>query len=91
VQLSRETRNIINQNFLIGVAFVLGGMTLGAMKVITPVTSAILHVTGSLLVVFNSFRVMRMGEELEPHHAAVPSSARAEASVVQHSLYQAGA
>jgi Cd2+/Zn2+-exporting ATPase len=67
IQLSRATRNVINQNFLIGVAFVLGGITLGAMKFITPVIAAIFHVIGSLLVVFNSFRLMRMGEELEPH------------------------
>jgi hypothetical protein len=91
VQLSRETRNIINQNFLIGVAFVLGGMTLGAMKVITPITSAIFHVAGSLLVVFNSFRVMRMGEELEPHHGAVPSLAGEEPRMLKPLLSQARA
>lgn len=73
VRLSREARAVINQNFLIGVTFVLGGMTLGAMKYITPVIAAIFHVTGSLLVVFNSFRLMRLGEELEPHEADASS------------------
>ena len=29
--------------------------------------AAIFHVAGSLLVVFNSFRLMRLGEELESH------------------------
>ncbi|MCW5552043.1 MAG: cation-translocating P-type ATPase [Verrucomicrobiae bacterium] len=67
VRLSRAARAVINQNFLIGVTFVLGGMTLGAMKYITPVVAAIFHVAGSLLVVFNSFRLMRLGEELESH------------------------
>jgi len=79
VRLSRETRRIINQNFLLGIAFVLGGMSLGAMNLITPVIAAIFHVTGSLLVVFNSFRLMRLGEELEPHEpvadAPLPSDA----------------
>ncbi len=70
VQLSRATRTVINQNFLLGVGFVLGGMILGAMNIITPVIAAIFHVTGSLLVVFNSFRLMRLGEELEPHQPA---------------------
>jgi Cd2+/Zn2+-exporting ATPase len=78
VRLSRETRSVINQNFLLGVAFVLGGMTLGALKFITPVIAAVFHVTGSLLVVFNSFRLMRLGEELEPHQPAASLPAREE-------------
>jgi len=84
VQLSRETRKVINQNFLIGLAFVLGGMTLGAMKFITPVVAALFHVTGSLLVIFNSFRLMRTGEELEPHQLVTPSPAQEETCAVHH-------
>ncbi|MCL4176809.1 MAG: hypothetical protein KJ072_03565 [Verrucomicrobia bacterium] len=33
---------------------------------INPVVAALFHVTGSLLVVFNSFRLLRQGEDLEP-------------------------
>jgi len=87
VQLSRATRNVINQNFLIGLAFVMGGMTLGAMKFITPVVAAIFHVIGSLLVVFNSFRLMRMGEELEPHETPSTTVAQGEIGAV-HSQFQ---
>jgi Zn2+/Cd2+-exporting ATPase len=72
VKLSRQTRNVINQNFLLGVLFVIGGLTLAAMKYINPIVAAILHVVGSLIVVFNSFRLVRSGEELEPHQAATP-------------------
>ena len=67
VRLSRETRSVINQNFLFGILFVIGGLVLAAMKIISPVMAAALHVVGSLLVVFNSFRLVRQGEELEPH------------------------
>ena len=35
------------------------------MKFITPVTAAILNVLGSLIVVFNSARLVREGEEFE--------------------------
>lgn len=70
MQLSRATRAIINQNLLVGIGFVLGGITLSALDFITPVVAAIFHVAGSLLVVFNSFRLMRLGEELEPHQPA---------------------
>jgi Zn2+/Cd2+-exporting ATPase len=72
VKLSRQTRNVINQNFLLGILFVIGGLTLAAMKYINPIVAAILHVVGSLIVVFNSFRLVRAGEELEPYHGAAP-------------------
>jgi cation transport ATPase len=42
-------------------------MLLGALKLINPVVADLFHVSGSLLVVFNSFRLVRQGEELEPH------------------------
>jgi hypothetical protein len=69
VKLSRQTRAVINQNFLFGILFVIGGLTLAALKYINPVVAAVLHVAGSLIVVFNSFRLVRSGEELEPHQA----------------------
>jgi Cd2+/Zn2+-exporting ATPase len=70
VRLSRETRSVINQNFLIGVLFVIGGLVLAALKYINPIVAALMHVVGSLLVVFNSARLVRHGEELEPFHGA---------------------
>jgi len=74
VELSRATRRVINQNFLIGLGFVVGGMALGSLNLITPIVAAVFHVSGSLLVVFNSFRLLRQGEELEPHAAdSVPA------------------
>jgi Cd2+/Zn2+-exporting ATPase len=69
VRLSRQTRAVINQNFLFGMFFVIGGLALAAMKIINPIIAAVLHVVGSLLVVFNSFRLVRHGEELEPYQA----------------------
>src|SRR6266545_4323580 len=70
VKLSRMTRAVINQNFLLGVLFVIGGLVLAAMKYINPIVAALMHVAGSLLVVFNSARLVRHGEELEPFHGA---------------------
>lgn len=70
VRLSRQTRSVINQNFLFGVLFVIGGLVLAALKYINPIVAAIMHVAGSLLVVFNSFRLVRQGEELEPFQMA---------------------
>lgn len=70
VKLSRQTRSVINQNFLLGILFVIGGLTLAALKFINPIVAAMLHVAGSLIVVFNSFRLVRSGEELEPYQPA---------------------
>lgn len=75
LRLSRQTRKVINQNFLLGLSFVLGGLILAAMKYVNPVIAALFHVAGSLLVVFNSFRLVRQGEELEPHSANATASA----------------
>ncbi len=68
VRLSRQTRSVINQNFLVGLLFVIGGLVLAAMKFINPITAAVLHVVGSLMVVFNSARLVRSGEDLEPYN-----------------------
>jgi Cd2+/Zn2+-exporting ATPase len=73
VRLSRQTRSVINQNFLLGVLFVIGGLVLAAMKYINPIVAALMHVAGSLLVVFNSARLVRHGEELEPFQGAAPA------------------
>jgi Cd2+/Zn2+-exporting ATPase len=67
VKLSRQTRSVINQNFMIGIVFVIGGLILAALNYINPIIAALMHVTGSLMVVFNSARLVRQGEELEPH------------------------
>src|SRR6185295_12689625 len=61
IRLSRSTRSVINQNFLFGV-----GLTLATLNILDAVTAAIMHNVGSLLVVFNSARLVRQGEELEP-------------------------
>lgn len=65
VRLSRTTRKVINQNFLIGLFFILGGLVLASAGYLNPVIAAVLQNAGSLLVVFNSARLVRQGEDLE--------------------------
>jgi len=72
VTLSRSTRSVINQNFLFGVAFIICGMTLSALGQVPPALAAAMHTAGSLLVVFNSARLVRKGEELE-HYQPEPA------------------
>ncbi len=74
VKLSRMTRNVINQNFLFGVVFIIAGLSLAAFGYINPIVAALMHNVGSLIVVFNSARLVRQGEELEPFQAAAPQA-----------------
>jgi Zn2+/Cd2+-exporting ATPase len=76
VKLSRQTRTVINQNFLFGVCFIIGGLTAAAFGYLNPIVAAILHNAGSLIVVFNSARLVRQGEELEPYQAQSTDSAK---------------
>jgi Cd2+/Zn2+-exporting ATPase len=68
VKLSRSTRAVINQNFAFGTLFIISGLTLASLGYLHPIMAAFLHVTGSLIVVFNSARLVRKGEELEHFH-----------------------
>ncbi|MEY4387991.1 MAG: putative cadmium-transporting ATPase [Verrucomicrobiota bacterium] len=68
VQLSRSTRAVINQNFMAGILFIIVGLTLAALGYVGPIVAAILHNVGSFIVIFNSARLVRKGEELEHYH-----------------------
>ena len=65
VQLSRKTRKVINQNLGFGIMFIILGVVAASAAWLTPVYAAMLHFVGSLLVVFNSARLVRYGEELD--------------------------
>ncbi len=62
VKLSRKTRKVINQNLGFGITFIILGIS--SFRILTPEIAAVLHFAGSLLVVFNSARLVRSGEEL---------------------------
>jgi Cd2+/Zn2+-exporting ATPase len=81
VNLSRSTRSVINQNFLFGVCFIIAGLSLASFGYLNPIVAAFLHNVGSLIVIFNSARLVRKGEELEHYHpvAAETPSRPAEA------------
>lgn len=64
VILSRKAVSIINQNLFIGILFVIGGILLAVFGIMTPILAAILHLLSTLIVLFNSARLVRTGEEL---------------------------
>ena len=64
VRLSRKTRGVINQNLGFGIIFIILGVAAAAAAWLPVVYAAVLHFAGSLIVVFNSARLVRYGEEL---------------------------
>jgi Cd2+/Zn2+-exporting ATPase len=64
VRLSRKTRAVINQNLFFGVVFIVLGVAAAAAAWLPAIYAAFLHFAGSLIVVFNSARLVRYGEEL---------------------------
>jgi Cd2+/Zn2+-exporting ATPase len=75
VKLSRTTRAVINQNFLFGVAFIIGGLTLASFGYLNPIVAALMHNVGSVIVILNSARLVRQGEDLEPYQPVVAATA----------------
>jgi Cd2+/Zn2+-exporting ATPase len=65
VLLSRRTRSVINWNLAFGVSFILIGWSFALMGLIVPTLAGFLHFASSLVVVFNSARLVRHGEEIQ--------------------------
>ena len=66
--------NFLSYASLFGVFFVVAVITAGALGYVHPIFAAMLHNAGALIVVFNSARLVRQGEELEPFQAATPAN-----------------
>ncbi len=63
IRLSRATTKVVWQNILFGVAFIVITMTLAIWGPLTPITAAIAHTVATAVVIFNSARLVRYGEE----------------------------
>jgi Cd2+/Zn2+-exporting ATPase len=70
IRLSRQTTRVISQNLIFGVLFIVAVMPLSASGMLTAVPAAFLHTIASALVIFNSARLVRFGEELTESTAA---------------------
>ena len=68
--LSRKSQLVINQNLIFGMLFVFGGMILSIVGIMTPVWAAVLHAASTLIIIFNSARLVRTGEELTLEESA---------------------
>jgi Cd2+/Zn2+-exporting ATPase len=69
IELSRRTIAVIRQNMIVGVVFIVAFLGLAGAGYVSPVTAALLHVASGLIVIFNSARLVRCGEEIEQEEA----------------------
>ena len=67
VRLSRITSKVVRQNLGFGILFIVLGLFFTGKGWIPPILAVVLHLVASLIVVFNSARLVRFGEELTPH------------------------
>ncbi|MCF7958648.1 MAG: cation-translocating P-type ATPase [Phycisphaerae bacterium] len=71
VRLSRLTRRVVVQNLSFGVVFIVIGLILAARSELPAIFAAVFHLLSSLVIVFNSARLVRFGEELTHHEALI--------------------
>ena len=64
IRLSRATARVILQGLVFGVLYIVVFGTLSAFGKIHPVVAAVLHAGASIIVVFNSARLVREGEDI---------------------------
>ena len=71
IRLSRRTISVVHQNLLFGVVFITVAEVVAAKGWFrSPIWAAVLHFVAASVVVFNSARLVRFGEELHKEQAA---------------------
>jgi Cd2+/Zn2+-exporting ATPase len=63
-KLAKKSDGIVNQNLAFGLFFIIAGISLSVFGYLPPIVAAMLHSVSTLLIVFNSARLVRTGEEL---------------------------
>jgi Cd2+/Zn2+-exporting ATPase len=70
VKLSKRAITVVRQNLAFSMAYIVVLFAMAAMGYIPPIVAVLLHLLSSLVVIFNSARLVREGEEIE--HAEAP-------------------
>jgi cation-transporting P-type ATPase C len=81
IRISQQTLQIIRQNYAIALAVNAGGILIGALGAINPFIAAALHNLSTLLVVFNSARLITYDPEGESNSVKTTHSQPSPRSV----------
>jgi len=76
VRVSRKLKRVILQNLVFAAFFVVGGLLLSTFGYLNPIIAAVLHNVGSFVVIFNSARLVRFGENLLPYSGGVVDTSK---------------
>lgn len=76
IKLSHRLRSVMYQNIAFGILFVITGLMLSGFGYLNLIAAAILHNVGSFIVIFNSARLVRYGENLMPYSPSVADKTR---------------
>ena len=63
IRLSQAATRVVWQNILFGVAFIVVMLTLAVWGPLKPISAAFMHTLATAVVIFNSARLVRFGEE----------------------------
>lgn len=63
ISLSRHVRQVVTQNLLFSILFVVIGLFAAGFGWLTPIFAALLHNVGSMIVILNSAKIVRFGEK----------------------------
>jgi Cd2+/Zn2+-exporting ATPase len=63
IKLSRATTRVVWQNIIFGVCFIVATMIMAILGWLTPISAAVAHTVATAVVIFNSARLVRYGEQ----------------------------
>ena len=70
LELARKTRNVIAQNIAASLLLAIVGLAFAATGNLTILTAALLYILGYVIVIANSTRLVRFGEEFSEQEQA---------------------
>ena len=70
VNLSRRALTVVRQNLAFAMVYIVVLLGLSAYGLVSPLAAVLLHLASSFVVVFNSARLVRAGEDIEHAEAA---------------------
>jgi Cd2+/Zn2+-exporting ATPase len=76
VRLSRRATTVVRQNLGFSMGYIIVLLALSAYGFIPPIFAVLLHVLSSFVVIFNSARLVREGEDLEAMDGPAATSQR---------------
>ncbi|MGD2108524.1 MAG: cation-translocating P-type ATPase, partial [Phycisphaerae bacterium] len=80
IKLSRAAMRVVWQNIIFGVVFIIAMMTLAVWGPLTPIWAAMAHTVATAVVIFNSARLFRYGEERAAQNLTFSSPLAAQPS-----------